>query len=162
MSNKYYRDIFDIFDDMFNDVFAFQSALQPSRFNKQIASQPFPPTNIIIDQKSKTLTIQAALAGIHEDWINLAFDGDNLKLVVDVPNKVDDRKEDSNNYYLQLGLKRIERVETNWKVDPRYFDREQVKVTFDNGLLTITIPPREEVAPKKIPIFGGLQIEKKD
>jgi len=162
MSTNYYRDVFEIVDDIFNNVFAIpRSSYQPMRFNKQISSGSFPPTNVVIDQKTKILTIQAALAGIHEDWINLGFDGDYLKLIVDVPNKEEDKTEESSNYYFQLGLKKVEHVESSWKVDPRYFDREKVNVEFVNGLLTITIPPREEVAPKKIPVFGGLKLEDK-
>ena len=160
--------MYDLLDDIFNDAFktfGLGTALQPSRFNKQLASQSFPPTNIVVDKVTKVLTITAALAGIEEDWINLSWDGDYLKLVVDVPNKVDDSKEQSNNLYLQLGLKRIEHLETSWAVDPRFYSRDDIAVSFKNGLLTITIQPREDVKPKKVKLFGGLetkQIEAKD
>jgi len=160
MSFKNYRNMFDLIDDIFNDAYygAATGSVQPVRFNKNISSQSFPPTNILIDQKTKIMTIQSALAGIHEDWINLSFDGDSLNLIVNVP-KNEEKKEETQNYYFQIGLKKIESLKTSWNVDPRYFDREKVEVKFDNGLLTITIPPREEVAPKKIPIFGNLKLE---
>jgi len=155
-----YANMFDLIDDIFNSTFA-DSGLgsfrttQPIRFNKHFQSTSFPPTNIAIDQKTKVMMIQSALSGVKEDWINLTFDGDCLKLVVDVPVE----KETDNNYYIQTGLKKIAHLETSWTVDPRYFDREKVNVTFEDGLLTITIPPRDEVAPKKIPIFGNLKLD---
>jgi len=158
--------MFDLIDDIFNDFASVNNDCrkewhQPARFNKQFSTSSFPPTNILIDKKTKVLTIQSALAGIHEDWINLEFDGDSLKLIIDVPgDKQQDILDELNNHYFQLGLKKVQHTETAWTVDPRYFDREKVDVKFDNGLLTITIPPRDEVAPKKIPIFGNLKLEK--
>ena len=150
------RNMFDLFDDIFSNVFNESWELSPGRFNKQISSSSFPPTNISIGTESKVMTIQAALAGIKEEQINLSFDGDYLKLIVDTPTTENDK-----NYFFQQGLKTISHFETKWGVDPRYFDREKVKVDFSNGLLTITIPPKEEVATKKIPLFGKLRLEDK-
>ena len=156
--------IVGLMDAIFNDAFkAFGTwESQPSRFNKWVSSGSFPPTNIMVNKDTKVLTITAALAGIHEDWINLSWDGDSLKLVVDVPSKVEDQKEESPNVYLQLGLKKIEHLETSWQIDPRFFSREDINVNFLNGLLTIEIQPREDVKPKKQKLFGGLDVSKKE
>lgn len=155
--------MFDLMDNIFNDAFRAVDAfnrMEPGRFNKMISSSSFPPTNIMVDQVTKVMTIEAALAGVKEEWINLSFDGDNLKLVVKVPQEVKKGDTVCHPYYIQQGLKTFSNLETSWAVDPRYFDRENVKVEFNNGLLQITIPPREEVAPKKIPIFGKLDLNK--
>jgi len=151
--------MFDLIDDIFQNVWRESWDIQPSRFNKQISSSSFPPTNISVGTDSKVLTIQAALAGVKEEQINLAFDGDYLKLIVDIPAQSD---EVSKEYFIQQGLKTFNHFETSWAVDVRYFDRDKVKVDFTNGLLTITIPPKEEVTAKKIPVFGKLQIENKN
>jgi len=158
MRIKQYRDVSDLFGSMFDDAFEALGAwnsYEPPRINKIISSNSFPPTNISIDSKTKVMIIQSALAGIHEDWINLSFDGDHLKLVVDVPEC--DEKKDESPYYLQQGLKKVKHFETNWTVDPRFYSREDVNVTFDNGLLVIKIFPREDVKPKQIKLFGNLE-----
>ena len=170
MSNKYYRDMFELVDDIFSNtlndamsVFGNVQRQQPARHNKMISSSSFPPTNIFIDQKTKILTIQSALAGVKEEWIDLSFDGDNLRLTVKVPQTIekDEKTEVCTPYYFQQGLKTFSELKTSWTVDPRYFNREKVQVKFDNGLLIIEIPPRDEVAPKKISVFGKLSETKK-
>lgn len=155
--NTYYRDFFSLMDDIFNESFTVLERAQAPRVNKLISSDSFPPTNIMVDPKTKTMTIEAALAGIKEDQINLSFDGESIKLVIDATSS-DERQVQ---HYVQRGLKKIGKLTTQYALDPRFYDREKVSVNFENGLLTITIPPREEVAPKKIPLFGKLSIEDK-
>jgi len=161
-SRDYYgfKEVFDLFDNIFNDVGFQRVNVQPMRYNKHISTSQFPPANVILNRESKELYIEVALAGCTEDNINLSFDSDHLKLVVDVPTKVNDDKEDPN-VYIQRGLKKIQHVETAWFVDPRFYDRDSCKHEFLNGLLTIRIFPREDVRPKKIHLFGKYE-EKKE
>jgi HSP20 family molecular chaperone IbpA len=154
-----FRDMNSLLGSIFNDVFGdWPQNYEPVRFNKMISTNSFPPTNISVDQNTKVMVIQSALAGIHEDWINLSFDGDQLKLVVDIPKK--EENTDANPYFFQQGLKNIQHLETSWTVDPRFYSREDVDVAFDNGLLTIKINPKEDVKPKQIKLFGGLNTKK--
>ena len=166
MSKNYYN-IFQMIDDIFSDM-ANVSLLdnQPSRYNKAISSASFPPANLSVNNKTKELTIEVALAGCSEKDINLSFDADYLKLVVDrnTGDKNLKEGETATEYVIQRGLKVVDKAEVSWLIDPRYYDRETVKVTFENGLLVIKVYPRSEVAPKKISLFGGLaekQIEEK-
>jgi len=154
----------DLIGNIFNEAFDIFGnwPTESIRFNKSLSTAPFPPTNISIDQVTKVMTTQAALAGVKEEWINLSFDGDSLKLTVQVPQELKEGDKVERPYYLQQGLKTFSNIETSWVVDTRYFDREKVSVQFNDGLLVIDIPPRDEVAPKKIPIFGKLQLEKKE
>jgi len=62
--------------------------------------------------------------------------------------------------YIQRGLKKIKHVETGWFVDPRFYNRDTVKVDFTNGLLTIRIYPKDDVRPKKVHLFGTHQDQK--
>jgi len=160
MSNLNYQNfnsMFDLFDYIFGDSYRFTTkdrGVEP-RFNRLISATDFPPTNIVID-KDKVLTIVVALAGYTEDNINLSFDNDYLKLVVNVPeSQVPEEVQ-----YIQRGLRKPSHVETSWMVDPRYYDRDSVETSFSNGLLTIKINPRNEVRPKKIKLFGKLDTEK--
>lgn len=160
--------MFDLIDDIFNESFFWNMNRRDAsdgapRQNRQISSNSFPPTNISINPDTKVLSIQAALAGVEEEWINLTFNSDQLKLVVKVPQttKPEEKPEVKKDFYLQTGLKTFSELETAWNIDTRYFDRDKVDVKYKNGLLQITIPPRDEVKPKNIPIFGKLKLEEK-
>jgi HSP20 family molecular chaperone IbpA len=148
-------ELFDLFDSFFNDPGSLRGLnTQPMRHNRLISTSSFPPANVIVDRETKELYIEVALAGCTEDNIALSFDSDRLKLVVDVPTIEDESESDP--YYIQRGLKKIQHVETSWLVDPRFYNRETVKVEFNNGLLTIRLFPKEDVRPRKINVFGKL------
>jgi HSP20 family molecular chaperone IbpA len=100
------------------------------------------------------LKIEVALAGYNKDNINLSFDTDHLILTIKKPRVPNEEFVD-----LQRGIKNVEDAVIKWKIDPRYYDRESVDAKFNDGLLTIFVNPRTEVAPKKISIFGDLQLE---
>jgi HSP20 family molecular chaperone IbpA len=147
--------LFDLFESFFNDDLGSLRRLdtQPMRHNRLISTSSFPPANVMVDRKTKELYIEVALAGCAEDNIGLSFDSDRLKLVVDVPMTKDESESDP--YYIQRGLKKIQQVETSWLVDPRFYDRDTCKVAFQNGLLTIRLFPKEDVRPRKIQLFGN-------
>lgn len=159
--NKSYGNLIDLFDDIFNDSFKILRGcdVQPIRYNKQISSGSFPPTNIFVDKDTKEMTVQAALAGIREDQISLSWDGDYLKLVVNATEEKDE-KHVLARVFIQNGLKKIKEFETSWAVDPRFYSRDDFEVTFENGLLTVVIRPKEDVKPRKLTIFGGLDLNK--
>jgi len=159
MSNRnYYTDMLRVIDSLFEDIRNIPSIEQPSRFNKAISSASFPPSNVLVNPDTKVLTIQVALVGCEEKDISLSFDADYLRLCVNKETGDKEVKEGESvvEYVFQRGLRLVEKAEVSWLIDPRYYDRETVKVEFKNGLLTINIYPRSEVAPKKINIFGGL------
>jgi len=162
MSNNYYglngfKDLFQLMDDIFStDGFATIYDRQP-RFNRLISTRDFPPANVSVNKETKELLIEVALAGCNEENVNLSFDSDYLKLIVDVPTKA----EIEPLHFIQRGLKKIQHIETSWIVDHRFYDRDNVKVEFNNGLLMIRIFPKEEVRPKKINLFGKYQPQEK-
>jgi HSP20 family molecular chaperone IbpA len=159
MSRKYYNDVFDLIDGIFSDAFNSSiDVIQPARFNKQISSAAFPPANVVVNTKTKDLTIQVALAGVKEDELNLSFDGDYLHLIVDRATGDKNLKdgEEAIEYVIQRGLKTVDHAEVSWVIDPRYYDRDSANIKFEDGLLTIKVSPRSEVAPKKIKLFGKL------
>jgi len=151
-----YNDLFSLMDAMFNDT-GFPDLLEQPRHNKLISTGDWPPANVIVNTETKELTIEVGLVGVTEDQINLGFDGDNLKLVVHTlpVEREPISKLDAPLRYLQRGLRRIGSVECSWKIDPRFYDRDNVEVKLVNGLLTIKMQPREDVKPKKIDLFGS-------
>jgi HSP20 family molecular chaperone IbpA len=154
--SRNYTNVFDLFDDIWSDTF---SVFQPSRFNKAIASADWPPANVVIDQKTKELTFEVALAGVKEDEINLSFDGDYLRLIVD--RKTGDKSlqegEEKSEYVVQRGFKIVNHAETSWLVDSRYYSRDNVETSFENGLLKVKISPKDDIKPRKISLFGKLE-----
>jgi HSP20 family molecular chaperone IbpA len=157
-----YNDLFSLFDEIFSDSTRFfrlvENHTQPQRFNKLVSSSQFPPANILCDTKTKELKIQVALAGYSENDISLSFDGDYLRLLVDRSDgdKNLSEGEEITEYVMQRGIKLPQRVEASWIIDPRYYSRENVQVSFKDGLLTIIISPRDEIKPVNIKLFGKL------
>ena len=165
MSTRYYENLFNIFDEIFSDsvrLLKFTDTETPSRFNKLVSTSQFPPADVVCDTKTKKLTIQVALAGYSEENINLSFDGDSLKLIATRPegDKSLAENEVVKEYVMQRGIKFPKHVESSWIIDPRYYSRESTQVTFKNGLLTIEIWPKEDMAPKNITLFGKLELDK--
>jgi HSP20 family molecular chaperone IbpA len=163
-----YDDFLSLFDQIFSDSarqldkFA-ENNNQPARYNKLMSTSQFPPANIFCNTKTKVLRIEVALAGYSEDDLNLSFDGDRLKLIVDRPDGDKSLGEDEKveEYVMQRAIKLPKHFVSEWLIDPRYYDRDSVTVNYKDGLLTINISPRAEVAPKKIALFGNLKLEDK-
>jgi len=157
-----YNTMSRLFDEIFSDstrLFRLVDNSQPQRFNKLVSSSQFPPANILCNTKTKELTIQVALAGYSEEDISLSFQSDYLKLVVDRVEKGDDSLKEGQEiteYVMQRGIKLPQHVEASWMIDPRYYSRDNVKVSFKDGLLTIVIAPRDEIKPVNIKLFGKL------
>jgi HSP20 family molecular chaperone IbpA len=153
-----YDDFFRLFDEIFTESLVparLRDRTQAPRINKMISSSPFPPTNIICNSKTKDLTIQVALAGYSEEDINLSFEGDYLKLVVDKPD-TKTMTEDDVHLVIQQGIKLPSKIETTWAIDPRYYSRDNVAVSFKDGLLSIVVTPRDEIKPINVKLFGKL------
>lgn len=162
-----YDDFFHLFDEIFSDSVRFFETnrnQQPIRFNKVVSSSQFPPADIFCNQKTKELTIRVALAGYSKNDINLSFDGDYLKLIAERPDDTKDVKEGETitELVIQRGIKLPRKVECSWIIDPRYYSRDNVDVSYEDGLLKIVISPREDVAPKTISLFGNLDLSKKE
>jgi len=151
-----------LFSDLFGELGVYSPRIlsQPPRVNSVIQQGIFPPSNILVDTKTKELTIEVALAGYSEDNILLSFDTDSLVLTVDKTKK-ETEEEEPVVRTIQRGIKMPDHAELKWNCDPRYYDRETVQAKFKDGLLTITVKPRTEVAPKKINVFGKLNLEDK-
>lgn len=143
-----FTDLFDMFNGIFEDTIGFIPSVEP-KFNKLMSSGEWPPANIIVDKTTKELTIEVGLVGCTEDNIQLTFDGDYLKLVV---RSSIETKDDS--VFIQRGLRKIGNVQSNWKIDPRFYDADNVFVEFKNGLLTIKLYPKADCKPRKVNLFG--------
>ncbi|AJE04260.1 Hsp20/alpha crystallin family protein [Geobacter pickeringii] len=101
-----------------------------------------PPVDIFEDENS--VVIKAELPGIDQKDIEVRIEDNTLTLRGERKHDDEVRKE---NYH------RIERYYGGFQRSftlPHTVEREKVKATCDRGVLTITLPKREETKPKQI------------
>jgi len=141
-NTKHGNDLLGIFDAVFSnmeDIWA-----MPSSAN--IYSCQFPPLNVYLNEKTKDLKFEFALAGFDKDEIGLEFEGDYLKLSV-IPKT--DTKEDDEFVLLQKGIKRSS-IEKEFYVPNAKYLVDKIKVKFEGGILEVTIPAKDEIKPRKL------------
>jgi HSP20 family molecular chaperone IbpA len=112
----------------------------------------FPFANIFLD-KSKSYVIQAALAGVPKEKLDLEFKNHYVYLKVDL--EPQDGEVEKEKYVIQHGIKDFTFIENTWKI-PEKFDIEKLEVSYVDGLLTIKAPLKQEEAallePRKLEI----------
>jgi HSP20 family molecular chaperone IbpA len=161
------RSAWDFFDDVFNtkvdtwdggsilDLFDLDSM----RYNNRFSSGDFPPATIKIDKKSKQAIIEVALVGCTEDDFALSYEDGRLILRVCKTAKAQEAQDTREYVYLQNGLQRSKtiNVTTSWVIDSKFYDIDKMNVDYKNGLLTITINPREIIKEEVKRLFGNLK-----
>lgn len=102
---------------------------------------PFPPVNSYMTA-DKTLVFEFALAGYQDSDISLEFQGDSMVLNANAPAAT---CPDGEVMYFNRRLKYKTIVDQKYLVPEDKFDRDNAKAVFKNGILRVTIPPREVV-----------------
>jgi molecular chaperone IbpB/HSP20 family protein len=102
----------------------------------------FPPANIFI-KEDKTLVFEFAVAGFSESDVTLQFKGDYMVFSGKLP---EEEKDPEGVRYFKRRLKRKSFSDQRYYVPADKFDRDAVKAVYKNGILTVTIPPKDEVA----------------
>jgi HSP20 family molecular chaperone IbpA len=110
----------------------------------------YPPMNVFMTA-DRTLVFEFALAGFDEKNIDLSFQGDYMifsaRIMVDQP-----VEENVRFFKRRLKLKDIDKQK--YFVPADKFDQEKVKAVFRNGILRITVPPKEDTT-----VNEGIKIE---
>lgn len=107
-------------------------------------SYSYPPMNVYIT-KEKQLVFEFALAGFRESDINIEFQGDYMIFSAKGPDL--EPKDDVKYFKRRLKFKDIDNQ--RYYVPEDKFDRENTKAVFKNGVLHLTVPPRQEVKDKE-------------
>ncbi len=113
-----------------------------------IARGTWNPTVDIYENKDR-IVINADLPGMNREDINLTFENNVLTLSGE---RRFEKKDEADNYH---------RVECSYGTFTRSFAVQQtesiegVTATYDNGILRIDLPKREEVKARRIEIVGG-------
>jgi HSP20 family molecular chaperone IbpA len=90
----------------------------------------------------KTMVFEFALAGYRDSDVQLEFQGENMVLSACAPGQSVDSEEV---IFFNRRLKFSDIPEQKYFVPEDKFDREAARAVFKNGILKITVPPREEV-----------------
>lgn len=136
MSNK---DPFEYFNRLFTDV--------GSVANYYPNVEQFPPTNIFVENETKDLYFEFALAGYTKEEISLSFEGDYLILGL-APLAV---KEEEKRTALRKGIKKVEYT-VKVTISSSKYDTTLATASFNDGILSVFVPAKAEVKPKAIEI----------
>jgi len=113
-------------------------------------SYSYPPMNVYMT-KEREIIFEFAMAGFDEKSIDLQFVGDYMVFSASIP---EEEEEPEGIKYFKRRLKMKDIKEQQYYVPEDKFNREQVKAKFKNGILKVSIPPKEEFQTKE-----GIKIE---
>jgi HSP20 family molecular chaperone IbpA len=119
----------------------------------------YPPMNIYMTG-DRSLIFEFALAGFEENDISLSFQGDYMVFqaamngagTADVQNGATVPDESIRYFKRRLKMKAIDKQKYFVPMDK--YAQEKVKAVFRNGILKVTVPPKEEPEQN-----GGIKIE---
>ena len=177
-STKGYMDLGSIFDEIFEAARNFQEELSkninkcgeefanrrpegPSWiFNENTDYYPnysYPPMNVYMTS-NRSLIFEFAIAGFEEKDISLSFQGDYMvfSAIMPAPGKGDtiEATPDESVRYFKRRLKMKDIEKQKYFVPLDKYAQEKVKAVFRNGILRVTVPPKDE--PDK---NDGIKIE---
>jgi HSP20 family protein len=113
-----------------------------------------PPVDIEEDKENLVLT--AELPGFKEEQIDIQVEGGVLTIRGE--RTFDDKQEGKNFHRVERSYGQFVRSFTL----PNNVDRDNVKASFKDGLLSIELPKREEAKPRQIKVSGGNGGSKKE
>ena len=108
----------------------------------------YPPMNIFMTQ-DRSLVFEFALAGFDEKDIQLSFQGDYMVFSAIMPKTgpeetIEAAPQDESVHYFKRRLKLKEIEKQKYYVPLDKYAQEKVKAVFRNGILKVSIPPKEE------------------
>ncbi|MDR1910208.1 MAG: Hsp20/alpha crystallin family protein [Spirochaetaceae bacterium] len=114
----------------------------------------YPPMNVYM-KSDRTMVFEFALAGFDEKDISLSFQGDYMVFSAKIPGEEGEEQIQEENFrYFKRRLKMKDIEKQKYFVPLDKYAQEEVKAVFRNGILKVTIPPKEEPDPT-----DGVKIE---
>jgi HSP20 family molecular chaperone IbpA len=108
----------------------------------------YPPTNVYT-ARDGSMILEFALAGIDEKAVSVTFQGDNLVLNAKVAAREDESDEGS---FSRRGFRPRDIDRQKYRVPAEDYAQDKAKAVFKNGVLTVTVPPKESES-------SGIKIE---
>jgi HSP20 family protein len=127
-------------DRLFEDSFV-RPGTQLSSGENQLA--------LDIRTASDAIVVEAALPGVKPEDVNISVLGDTLTITA--AHRAEDSREEDGYLYREIRRGSFSRQVTL----PGGLKTDAATASFDNGLLTLTIPKAEEVKPRQIPVSGA-------
>jgi HSP20 family protein len=137
-----YRDMRS-FQDRFNRAFGLTRSEREEEMN---LGSWIPPVDISEDKEKIVLT--AELPGFKEDQLDVQLE--NGILTIRGERKMEEEKDGKNYHRVERSYGHFVRSFTL----PNNVDRENVQARFENGLLHVEVPKREEAKPRQIKVAG--------
>jgi HSP20 family molecular chaperone IbpA len=110
----------------------------------------YPPMNVYM-LSDRTLVFEFALAGFNEQDINLSFQGDYMVFTAKI---ADEHPVEENIRYFKRRLKLKDIEKQKYYVPLDKYAQEKVKAVYRNGILRVSIPPKEDST-----VNEGIKIE---
>lgn len=149
MRQRDFVDIGKLMDEVFSAAEDFSTVMQDRlNFDPRKEFYPFysyPPANIVMND-DKSMLFEFALAGFNREDIELEFRGDYMVLSATVPQEL---RGGEDAHYLKRRLKLKDVNEQKYYVPEDKFDRDNANAEFNNGLLRVTVPPKEKTEEAK-------------
>jgi len=129
------RELDRLFEDIFGEVI---------EEGEGIPTQWYPAVDVKEDDKAFYVT--ADLPGLKKEDINISLEGNRLTISGEREFSREEKKE--NYHFMERGYGKFTRSFTV----PSTVDADKIKASYKDGVLTIELPKKEEVKPKKVEI----------
>src|SRR5690606_2008662 len=135
------------------DVFGLRREMQdlldamswPRTFSENLVWSPA----INVREDGEQVTVEAELPGVRPDDVDISVE--NGMLTISGEKRAEQEKKEANWHVVERRYGRFERSFTL----ARSVDVENIHATFDDGVLRITLPKREEAKPRRIRVDVG-------
>lgn len=125
-------------DRLFEDVFG------PRTEQEGVLVQWYPAVDVKEDEKAFYVT--ADLPGIKKEDVDISIEGNRLCISGERSFESEEKKE--NYHFIERGYGKFSRSFTI----PSAVDVDNIKATYKDGVLTVELPKKEEVKPRKVAI----------
>jgi len=105
-----------------------------------------------VAEKRDAYVVQAELPGVAPDQVDVSFEKNVLTIRGTKPASFDSKSDG------ELRIFAAERVSGSFERSvrlPEFVDAERISASFNNGLLTITVPKAEAAQPRRITVQAG-------
>jgi len=143
------------FDDLFYgglDSFMEDFFSPSTNAVRQMYPISFPPCNVYIDEETKDLKLEFAIAGIPKEQISMDLDGDYLYLSIEKPKE--EEEEEGRFTLVQKGIKRAS-TEQKFYIPSSKYETSGSSAIIKDGILTVEIPAKKEMAKKRLKISAS-------
>lgn len=147
MSGRNLLSVVDVFDELFRGPFFNDGR---SNFDFSFYKTDFPPMNLYVDEETKNLTFEFAIAGYSKEEAQVYFEDDHLHIELSKQKSTDENA--SKKKSLVKGIRGTSKIKTRYYVPSVKYDYENASVDFKDGILTVNIPPNKGMGRKLLTI----------